>query len=87
MSQSEYNFKIVLLGEGIKCSFHWCFFFKIKWIWNNSGRVGKTSIVLRYCRGAFDDKQQQTVQASFQTKTLNIENKRTHLAVWVNKKI
>jgi len=61
MSQSEYNFKIVLLGEG---------------------RVGKTSIVLRYCRGAFDDKQQQTVQASFQTKTLNIENKRTHLAVW-----
>lgn len=46
------------------------------------GRVGKTSLVLRYCTNTFNDKHVQTIQASYQTKRLNIDNQRVNLAVW-----
>lgn len=46
------------------------------------GCVGKTSIVLRYCTNSFNDKHDVTVQASFQTKRLNIDNQRVSLSIW-----
>jgi len=46
------------------------------------GRVGKTSIVLRYCKQSFDDKQASTVQASYQTKRLNVDNQKVTLSIW-----
>jgi len=46
------------------------------------GRVGKTSLVLRYTQNTFDDKTQSTVQASFQTKRLNIDGQSVNLAIW-----
>ncbi len=46
------------------------------------GRVGKTSLVLRYINNVFSDKQQSTVQASFLTKRLSIGDRVVNLAIW-----
>lgn len=37
-----------------------------------AGRVGKTSILLRYCKNAYEDKQVSTLQAAFLDKRLTI---------------
>ncbi|KAG1338993.1 putative ras-related protein Rab-21 [Cocos nucifera] len=42
-------------------------------IYDMNGRVGKTSLVLRYVNNIFSEKQQATVQASYLTKRLVIE--------------
>jgi hypothetical protein len=39
------------------------------------GRVGKTSILLRYIRGEYDDKQVSTLQASYLDKKITVDNK------------
>jgi Ras-related protein Rab-21 len=46
------------------------------------GRVGKTSLVLRYVNNVFSEKQQSTVQASFLTKRLALGEKTVNLAIW-----
>jgi len=46
------------------------------------GRVGKTSLVLRYVNNVFSDKQQSTMQASFLSKRLNINAATVNLAIW-----
>jgi len=46
------------------------------------GCVGKTSLCLRYVQNAFNDKHITTIQASFLTKRLNVDNKRVGLAIW-----
>ncbi|OVA17232.1 Small GTPase superfamily [Macleaya cordata] len=46
------------------------------------GRVGKTSLVLRYVNNVFCEKQQATVQASYLTKRLVIEGVPITLAIW-----
>mmetsp|Transcript_2063 Transcript_2063/g.5397 ORF Transcript_2063/g.5397 Transcript_2063/m.5397 type:complete len:134 (-) Transcript_2063:289-690(-) len=46
------------------------------------GRVGKTSLVLRYVNNVFSEKQQSTVQASFLTKRLSIGDRTVNLAIW-----
>jgi len=46
------------------------------------GRVGKTSLVLRYTQNSFEEKTPSTVQASFQTKRLNLDGQSINLAVW-----
>jgi len=46
------------------------------------GSVGKTSLVVRYCQNQFNEKHNVTVQASFQTKRLNIDGQRVNLAIW-----
>ncbi len=42
---------------------------------NTSGRVGKTSIVVRYIRGEYDDKQVSTLQASYLDKRITLPDK------------
>lgn len=46
------------------------------------GSVGKTSLVTRYVRNAFNDKHVTTIQASFLSKRLNIDGKRVNLSIW-----
>lgn len=47
------------------------------------GRVGKTSILLRFVRGAFDDKQTSTLSASCFDKTLPLGGGETaRVSVW-----
>lgn len=46
------------------------------------GRVGKTSILLRYVRGEFSDRQQSTIQASYLDKKLSVKNQNIHLSIW-----
>jgi len=46
------------------------------------GCVGKTSLCLRYVQNQFNDKHISTIQASFLTKRLNVDNRRIGLAIW-----
>ncbi|KAJ4978205.1 hypothetical protein NE237_008985 [Protea cynaroides] len=46
------------------------------------GRVGKTSLVLRYVTNSFSEKQEATAQASYLTKRLVIEGVPITLAIW-----
>eukprot|EP00003_Mantamonas_plastica_P019195 TRINITY_DN3142_c0_g1_i6.p1 TRINITY_DN3142_c0_g1~~TRINITY_DN3142_c0_g1_i6.p1 ORF type:complete len:158 (-),score=34.44 TRINITY_DN3142_c0_g1_i6:102-518(-) len=46
------------------------------------GRVGKTSIVTRYCQNSFSDRVQTTVQAAYQAKKLTLSETPIQLAVW-----
>eukprot|EP00762_Andalucia_godoyi_P002317 ANDGO_07618.mRNA.1 Ras-related protein Rab-21 len=46
------------------------------------GRVGKTSLTLRFCQDKFSDSQESTIQASFLKKTVVIADDRVNLAVW-----
>eukprot|EP01046_Picozoa_sp_COSAG06_P046506 COSAG06_NODE_6597_length_2861_cov_1.888849_3_plen_104_part_00 len=48
-----------------------------------AGRVGKTSLVVRYCKDEFNEKEQSTVQASHLTKRLTIGDCNVMLNVWV----
>lgn len=47
-----------------------------------SGRVGKTSLLLRYVRGTFDNRQISTINAQFLEKTMNWQGQRVHLHIW-----
>eukprot|EP00484_Ammonia_sp_Unknown_P001084 CAMPEP_0197023418 /NCGR_PEP_ID=MMETSP1384-20130603/4106_1 /TAXON_ID=29189 /ORGANISM="Ammonia sp." /LENGTH=207 /DNA_ID=CAMNT_0042451621 /DNA_START=161 /DNA_END=784 /DNA_ORIENTATION=- len=46
------------------------------------GRVGKTSILLRYINNTFSEKQTSTFQASYQEKMIHIGNNTVNLAIW-----
>ncbi|CAM9926889.1 unnamed protein product [Ectocarpus fasciculatus] len=46
------------------------------------GRVGKTSILLRYIRGEYDDKQVSTLQASYLDKRVTVGAETAQLSVW-----
>jgi len=46
------------------------------------GRVGKTSLVSRFCLNSFADNTQSTVQAAFIKKVITLPNARCELAVW-----
>jgi len=47
-----------------------------------AGRVGKTSLVLRYVENVFSDKQVATVQASYLTKRLTVDGQSVTLSIW-----
>jgi len=46
------------------------------------GRVGKTSLVLRFCKDTFSDSQSPTIQASFLDKAVTVGDNRISLAIW-----
>ena len=46
------------------------------------GRVGKTSILLRFVRGEYQDDQQTTLQASYLDKKINTNGQSSHLSIW-----
>lgn len=47
-----------------------------------SGRVGKTSLLLKYVRGTFSSGQISTINAQFLEKTLVHEGQTAHLHIW-----
>lgn len=48
------------------------------------GRVGKTSITLKYINNQFDDAQESTINASYLEKKITLENgQNVKLAIWV----
>lgn len=55
---------------------------KFKIVLLGEGRVGKTSLLLRFTKGEYSDRQVSTVQASFLEKKLNIGGTIAQLAVW-----
>lgn len=49
------------------------------------GRVGKTSLTLRFCMDQFDDKQESTINATYLEKQLSVGNdNNATLAIWVS---
>ncbi|KAJ4772900.1 Ras-related protein Rab-21 [Rhynchospora pubera] len=56
----------------------------IDWWFNQnvSGRVGKTSLVVRYINNVFSEKQEATIQASYLTKRLVIDGVPVTLSIW-----
>jgi len=46
------------------------------------GRVGKTSILLRYIKGEYSDRQVSTLQASYLDKKLTVGASSVQLSVW-----
>jgi Ras-related protein Rab-21 len=46
------------------------------------GRVGKTSILLRYTKGEYNDRQVSTLQASYLDKSVSVGGSTAQLSVW-----
>jgi Ras-related protein Rab-21 len=46
------------------------------------GRVGKTSILLRYIKGEYSDRQTSTLQASYLDKKIKVGTEQVHLNIW-----
>lgn len=46
------------------------------------GRVGKTSILLRFVRGEYADNQQSTLQASYLDKKITTNGQQSSLSIW-----
>jgi Ras-related protein Rab-21 len=46
------------------------------------GRVGKTSILLRYTKGEYNDRQTSTLQASYIDKKISIGGNNIQLSIW-----
>ena len=46
------------------------------------GRVGKTSLVLRFCRDIFSGEQPPTIQASCMDKVLRVGDQQLHMVIW-----
>eukprot|EP01080_Neovahlkampfia_damariscottae_P000392 gene392-6806_t len=46
------------------------------------GRVGKTSLTLRYVNNEFEDKQKSTVQATYLQKVVKLADKSITLSIW-----
>jgi Ras-related protein Rab-21 len=47
-----------------------------------AGRVGKTSLLLRYVTNVFSDTQPATIQASYLTKRIAVDGATLNLAIW-----
>jgi hypothetical protein len=64
------------------CFFHWLF---VTCSFNciESGRVGKTSLLLRYVHNVFFENQRPTVQASNLTKVVKVDEENVMLDLWV----
>ena len=46
------------------------------------GRVGKTSILVRFCQNTFNDKQVPTLQASYLDRAVSVDGKQVQLSIW-----
>ncbi|GMH82830.1 hypothetical protein TrST_g8967 [Triparma strigata] len=55
---------------------------RLKVVLLGEGRVGKTSILFRYIRNEFQEKQQSTLQASYMDKRIKVGSVDAQLSVW-----
>lgn len=72
--------KVVLLGEGAPC--RGSRFAESSEPEREPGRVGKTSLLLRYVTNVFSETQPATIQASYLTKRVSVEASVLNLAIW-----
>lgn len=56
--------------------------FAFKVVTLGEGRVGKTSLILRYTKDEFDEARPSTMVASFVEKRLNVEGNSVLLNLW-----
>uniref|UniRef100_A0A1I7UBQ3 Ras-related protein Rab-21 n=1 Tax=Caenorhabditis tropicalis TaxID=1561998 RepID=A0A1I7UBQ3_9PELO len=56
--------------------------FKFKVVLLGEGCVGKSSLVLRFVENKFSSRHLSTIQASFQSKTINIDDCKAELHIW-----
>jgi len=56
--------------------------YRFKVVLLGEGRVGKTSILVRYVKGEYNDNETSTVSASYMDKKLNFGSESVHLSVW-----
>lgn len=55
---------------------------KFKVVLLGEGRVGKTSILIRFCQNTFNDRQQPTLQASYLDRKVTVDGQSVQLSVW-----
>mmetsp|Transcript_18458 Transcript_18458/g.36942 ORF Transcript_18458/g.36942 Transcript_18458/m.36942 type:complete len:218 (-) Transcript_18458:7-660(-) len=55
---------------------------QLKVVLLGEGRVGKTSILLRYTKGEYDDRQVSTLQASYLDKRVPVGSETALLSIW-----
>jgi Ras-related protein Rab-21 len=55
---------------------------KYKIVLLGEGRVGKTSIILRYVKGEYNERQISTLQASYFEKKLVLDGNPVELSIW-----
>ena len=55
---------------------------QIKLVLLGDGRVGKTSLTLRYVNNVFSEKQTATIQASYLTKRVTVDGQTVNLCIW-----
>ena len=61
-------------------------YISLRWYFDiHTGRVGKTSLTLRYCKGEYRDDQESTINASFLEKKVTVGDNgdAVNLAIWV----
>ncbi|CAB3404092.1 unnamed protein product [Caenorhabditis bovis] len=56
--------------------------FKFKIVLLGEGAVGKSSLVLRYCENKFKQMHVSTIQASFQKRTITVDECKAELNIW-----
>jgi len=54
----------------------------VKLVILGEARVGKTSLLLRYCRGVFDGSQESTLNASFLEKKIQVQGHTMSMNIW-----
>lgn len=59
------------------------FFIKIFNLSKFLGRVGKTSLILRFCKDTFSDKQESTLEASNILQNVRVDEDVVSLDIWV----
>ncbi len=69
-------------GSGASSFFFFLFPTSLQVVLLGEGSVGKTSLVLRYCKDEFNDKHLTTIQASFFAKRITVGQARVKLAIW-----
>lgn len=53
-----------------------------RFLYFSEGKVGKSSILLRFVHDQFNKNHLSTVQASFMNKKIHFDNKRVGLNIW-----
>ncbi|KAK9821993.1 hypothetical protein WJX81_004924 [Elliptochloris bilobata] len=54
----------------------------LKLVLLGEGRVGKTSLVLKYCHSQFAEEQRATEQAAFNSKQVTVGERQVELSIW-----
>jgi Ras family len=76
------TYKVVLLGEGAPARPRAGGRRTPPYLTPLPGRVGKTSLLLRYVTNVFSETQPATIQASYLTKRVTVTGAALQLAIW-----